>query len=131
MVRARANAHVLCCVCKTRGPLTSRRASSIAATRYTTLPGTGTVSVIDAARRQLVATITVGKRPWGLALSSDGKTLCVANGLSNTVSIVDTRSLRVVNVIQTGKKPWGIVMIEPRVLRGATPPGATTTPPPR
>src|SRR5215469_13035436 len=38
----------------------------------------GTVSVIDAARSVAIATVAVGKRPRGLALSADGKLLYVA-----------------------------------------------------
>ncbi len=38
----------------------------------------GTVSVVDPASRQVVATITVGKRPRGIRASADGKTIFVA-----------------------------------------------------
>ncbi len=60
----------------------------------------GTASVIDGATREVVSTIPVGKRPWGIGLSPDGSLHFVVNGPSDDVSVVDQnsdgdRSLRV------------------------------------
>lgn len=52
--------------------------------------------------------IPVGRRPWGVALSPDGRWLYTANGLSNDLSVIDTRTLRVVGSIRVGERPWGI-----------------------
>ena len=74
----------------------------------------GTVAVIDAAgakpELKLVAEVPVGTRPWGIALSPDGRRLYTANGPSNDVSIVDTSTLRVVKKIPVGRSPWGVIV---------------------
>ncbi len=54
----------------------------------------------------------MGKRPWGLGISPDGKLLYVANGPANDVSVVDLRSEREVGRIPAGKGPWGIAIVE-------------------
>jgi YVTN family beta-propeller protein len=54
--------------------------------------------------------VRVGTRPWGIALTPDGKKLYVANGPSNDVSVVDTESLRVVATVPAGKSPWGVAI---------------------
>jgi YVTN family beta-propeller protein len=58
----------------------------------------------------LVTEIQVGARPWGIALSHDGKRLYTANGSSNDVSIVDTATLQVLEKVPVGKSPWGVVL---------------------
>jgi YVTN family beta-propeller protein len=73
----------------------------------------GTIAVIDAtdpASLNLVTEVPVGTRPWGIALSKDGKRLYTANGPSNDVSIVDTDSLQVIKRIPAGRSPWGVVL---------------------
>jgi YVTN family beta-propeller protein len=52
----------------------------------------------------------VGRRPWGIALSGDGRWLYTANGLSNDISIVDTRTNRVTGTVRVGSRPWGIAV---------------------
>ena len=96
----------------------------------------GTVAVIDSASHKLLAEVAVGTRPWGIALSHDGRWLYVkeldrgrapialspdgrrvasANGPSNDVSVVDTSTLRTVRHIGVGASPWGVVVgPEPR-----------------
>jgi YVTN family beta-propeller protein len=74
----------------------------------------GTVAVIDAGGPQQapkpIAEIPVGTRPWGMALSQDGRFLYTANGPSDDVSIVDTTTLRTVKRIAVGKSPWGVAL---------------------
>jgi YVTN family beta-propeller protein len=73
----------------------------------------GTVAVIDAtdsANLTLVSEVPVGTRPWGIALSPDGKRLYTANGPSHDVSIVDTTTLLVIKKIPAGRSPWGVVL---------------------
>ena len=50
------------------------------------------VFVIDTATNMVTASFEVGDRPWGIALSPDGKMLYTANGPSNDVSVVDLAS---------------------------------------
>lgn len=79
----------------------------------------GTVAVLDAKEAPravtLIKEIPVGTRPWGIALSADGRYLYTANGPSNDVGVVDTQTLTTVKRIAVGRSPWGIVL-------GPTPP---------
>ena len=59
---------------------------------------------------KLLQEIAVGARPWGIALSRDGRRLYTANGPSNDVTIVDTSSLSVLKKVPVGKGPWGVVL---------------------
>ncbi|MCG3199348.1 MAG: hypothetical protein GHCLOJNM_03862 [bacterium] len=61
----------------------------------------GAISVVDLAKGAEVAQILVGLHPSGLALSTDGKRLYVANANSDTVSVVDTEKQSVVETIST------------------------------
>jgi YVTN family beta-propeller protein len=71
----------------------------------------GTVAVIDVTGTpKLVKEIPVGKRPWGIALSADGRFLYTANGPSDDMSIVDTTSLTTVKRVGAGKSPWGVAV---------------------
>jgi YVTN family beta-propeller protein len=80
----------------------------------------GTVAVIDMKGApqtvKLIKEISVGKRPWGIALSPDGRLLYTANGPSNDVSVVDTTTLTETKRIPVGGSPWGVVI-------GPAPPG--------
>jgi YVTN family beta-propeller protein len=55
--------------------------------------------------------VRVGTRPWGLAVTPDGKTLYTANGQSNDVSVVDIASRKVVEKIKVGTRPWGVTIV--------------------
>jgi YVTN family beta-propeller protein len=70
----------------------------------------GTVSVIDVASDSLVGSVEVGQRPWGIALTPDGRKLYSANGPSNDVSVVDTDRLTILKTIPVGKIPWGVAL---------------------
>lgn len=71
----------------------------------------GKVAVIDVAGTpKLLQEVAVGARPWGIALSHDGKHLYTANGPSNDVSVVDTTTLKVIKKIAVDKSPWGIAL---------------------
>lgn len=74
----------------------------------------GTVAVIEVAGAnsppKLIKEIPVGTRPWGIALSADGRHLYTANGPSNDMSIVDTESLTTIKRVAVGKSPWGVVV---------------------
>ena len=71
----------------------------------------GTVAVLDTRARRFVASIPVGTRPWGMALSADGSRLWTANGPpGNDVSIVDLATRRVVGRIAVGRAPWGVAL---------------------
>ena len=68
------------------------------------------MSVIETASNQVKATIPVGKRPWNMALTADGKKLYVANGRSNAVSVIDTETMQKIHDVAVGELPWGVVV---------------------
>jgi YVTN family beta-propeller protein len=72
----------------------------------------GTVAVVDMQGQtaKLIKEVPAGTRPWGIALSSDGRFLYTANGPSNDVSVIDTTTLTTVKRIPVGGSPWGIVL---------------------
>ncbi|MGD9647492.1 MAG: alkaline phosphatase family protein [Pirellulales bacterium] len=65
----------------------------------------GSVSVIDLAANQVVASIRAGLHPSGLALSPDGQYLAVANAGSDTVSVIETRTNNIARTICTKESP--------------------------
>jgi len=69
------------------------------------------VAVVDVAGRKVTRLIDgVGARPWGIALSADGKRLYTANGPSNDVSIIDIASGTVTKRVKVGGLPWGVAV---------------------
>jgi YVTN family beta-propeller protein len=58
----------------------------------------------------VVGRIPVGRRPWGIAVSRDGRTLYTADGLSNAISVIDTRSRKVTGTVNVGRQPWGVAV---------------------
>jgi len=68
------------------------------------------VAVIDTKADSVLKTFPAGKRPWGIAISADGKTIYTANGPSNDVSVIDAATDSVVKRIPGGKSPWGIAI---------------------
>jgi YVTN family beta-propeller protein len=66
--------------------------------------------VFDAHSYELLDTIKVGTRPWGIGVSPDGKFLFTANGPSNDVSVVDLKTNKEVSRIKAGSGPWGIAI---------------------
>jgi len=68
--------------------------------------------VIDVAERRLVRTIEdIGARPWGIAVSADGRKLYTANGPSGDVSIVDLATGTVERRVAIGGSPWGVIVV--------------------
>lgn len=85
--------------------------------------GTGFVSVIDtigppsagvqaagASKITVTASIPVGHRPLGIALSPNGDNAYVANATDNTVSVIDTLSSTVIATIPVPTFPWGVAV---------------------
>ncbi len=68
--------------------------------------------MIDAIGRKMIHSIEgVGMRPWGIAVSPDGRTGFTANGGSGDVSVIDIDSGRVRKRITVGGSPWGIAAL--------------------
>jgi YVTN family beta-propeller protein len=72
----------------------------------------GKIVVLDVSSTppKQIGEVKVGARPWGFALTPDGKFLYAANGPSNDVSVVDTTTLKVVKTIPVGSSPWGVAI---------------------
>jgi gliding motility-associated-like protein len=72
--------------------------------------GSNTVSVINTASNSLVTNISVGKNPWGVAVSPDGTKVYVTNQTSNSVSVIDAATNSVSAVINVGMSPEGVAV---------------------
>ena len=66
--------------------------------------------MIEVDKNEIIATLPVGKRPWNMAISSDGQKLYVANGRSNSVSVINTKKLKTESEIIVGERPWGVLI---------------------
>ncbi|WP_243454487.1 YncE family protein [Desulfosporosinus fructosivorans] len=72
------------------------------------------VSKIDLATRQVVATIETGKGAHGLVVSKDNKYIFVTNMYEDTVSIIDNNTNKVSTTVKVGKTPNGISFSQPK-----------------
>jgi len=72
---------------------------------YATNSEDDTISVIDAAQKKVVKTISTGKMPHGLRMSPDGREIYVANTGDGTVSVVSTVEEKETTRIPVGKAP--------------------------
>jgi YVTN family beta-propeller protein len=77
---------------------------------YVTNAVDNTVSVIDTASNAVVATISVGAVPQGVAITPDGTLAYVTNAHDNTVSAIDTDNNTVVATIPVGQGPDGVAI---------------------
>ena len=61
---------------------------------------------------QVVATVTVGTQPWGVAITPDGSRAYVGNSGSTFVSVIDMRTFTVIESITTGSStnPAGVAI---------------------
>jgi len=85
-------------------------ASSDGERLYVTTGRFGALLEVDAQSGRILRTIEkVGQRPWGIALSRDGRTAYTANGPSGDVAVIDLESGHVEARIAVGGSPWGIV----------------------
>jgi len=77
---------------------------------YVANAGSNTVSVIDTGTNAVVATISVGSGPEGVAITPDGNYAYVTNSGSNTVSVIYTGTNAVVATISVGTGPLGVAI---------------------
>jgi YVTN family beta-propeller protein len=70
-----------------------------------------TVSVIDTATNTMTGSpISVGHRPFGVAVSPDGSKVYVTNEDDYTVSVIDTVTNLVIATISVGRDPIGVAV---------------------
>ena len=77
---------------------------------YVANSNSSSVSVIDTASNTVVATVGVGNRPIGVAITPDGSRAYVANSNSNSVSVIDTASNTVVATVAVESYPQGVAI---------------------
>jgi YVTN family beta-propeller protein len=102
-------------------------AQTLAQNAYITNQTSNTVSVIDTTTNAVIATISVGGDPEGVAVTpngpcrprywrsrrcrkGDGRKVYVANTISNTVSVIDTTTNAVIATIPVGISPQGVTV---------------------
>jgi YVTN family beta-propeller protein len=69
-----------------------------------------TISVMDPATNTIVATIPVGARPQGIAVTPNGAFAYTANFSDNTVSVISAATNTVVATVPVGAQPTGIAI---------------------
>ncbi|HEX4321476.1 MAG TPA: YncE family protein [Acidobacteriaceae bacterium] len=74
--------------------------------------GNGSISVIDAEKNAVVATIPVHRQPYFLDVNATGNLAYVANSGSNSVSVIDLDTRREIAVAGAGESP-GLARISP------------------
>ena len=74
--------------------------------------GNGSISVIDAERNRVVATIPVHRKPYFIDVDVEGRRGYVANSGSNTVSVIDLEKRHEIGVVGVGEGP-GLAKISP------------------
>jgi len=79
---------------------------------YVVNSGSGSVSVIDADRNMIAATIPVHRLPYAISVDALGRRAYVANSASNSVSVIDLDRRREIAVAGTGEQP-GLARIAP------------------
>lgn len=67
--------------------------------------GSGSVSVIDLEKGELIKNIKTGSGAEGIDLAKDGKTLWVSNRSDDSISVIDVHSLSVVDTIKVAQMP--------------------------
>jgi len=81
-------------------------------TAFVALGSANHVVIVDAATREILKYILVGRRPWGLGITPDGEYLFVLNGLSDDVTIIDIDAQRPVRTSRTGLVPHSVEIIK-------------------
>jgi YVTN family beta-propeller protein len=77
---------------------------------YVANSGSDSVSVIDTSTNTVVAAISVGTYPFGVAITPDGAFAYVTNLLTHEVSVIRTSDNTVVATIPVGDRPWDIAI---------------------
>jgi YVTN family beta-propeller protein len=76
----------------------------------------GSVTVVDLAANQVLKEIPTGLHPSALAVTPDGRHVCVANAASDTISVIDTRTAAVVETIWARQNPADLFGAAPNAL---------------
>ncbi len=97
--------------CTNPGDTGGATASAGTPTGYVANFGSGTVTPIDTANNTALASIAVGRGPFAVAITPDGKYAYVTDKLDGTVSVIDTSTnTNTGTTIKVGNLPFGIAM---------------------
>lgn len=91
---------------------------------YFDQPTNDKVYKVDLESQEVVATITAGEGPHGVAISKDGSQAYVTNIVSGDLSIIDTKTDQVIKTIDIGEAPNGVSVWE----RDISEPSVSLTP---
>lgn len=76
---------------------------------YVANRGSNSVSVINTTTNTVTATVDVGREPYGVAVSSDGR-VYVTNQNSSDVSVINTTTDKVTTTVNVGVNPHGVAV---------------------
>lgn len=68
----------------------------------------GTLTLIDTARDEVIGEIRAGSKPRGMAASRDGRRLYVSDQPANVLLVVDLEKRSVVSKVELGESPEGV-----------------------
>jgi YVTN family beta-propeller protein len=68
----------------------------------------GTVSVIDTAKNKVTSMVPIGREPYGIAVSPNGKKNNVTD--SNNISVINTATNKVTAIVPVGDFPYGVAV---------------------
>ena len=88
----------------------TRAYASASPLAYVANGGSNTVSVINTSTNKVVNTVTVGSRPFGVAITANGSFAYVVNDSSNSVSVIKTATNKVVKTVTVGSGPVGVAI---------------------
>ena len=77
---------------------------------YITNYSSNNVSVIDTATDAVIATVSVGYGPYGVAVSPDATRVYVANYAGSSVSVIDTVTNTVIATVPIATRPYGLAV---------------------
>ncbi|HVN17294.1 MAG TPA: FG-GAP-like repeat-containing protein [Dongiaceae bacterium] len=92
---------------------------------YVANSGSNTVSVINTISNSVIATISVGTSPEGVAISPDNSTVYVANTIDGTVSVIETATNTVKTTVTLQGFPAQIAVTPNGAFAYVTEPGAS------
>jgi len=69
---------------------------------------TGTVSVIDTTKNEVIDRVSVGNYPYEVAVTPDGNEVYAVNYGSNTTSVIDTATNNVNTTVPVGRSPIAV-----------------------
>ncbi len=85
-------------------------AAGAAPLAYASNEGSASVSVIDTSTDKVVATLKIGEKPRGIALSADGNRLYLSDQTANALVVVDTAKRAEIARVKLGDSPEAIYL---------------------